>query len=135
MDAVAGLAKEYGVRRLRTDQASPVPIREALKQRGLHVEYLPWTNESKGSAFARLKVALNVGGLEIPDDRELVEELCSLEARPTPAGYTRIAAAGQGHDDRAIVVAALAAELAPLRRPGLEYARQELARRGGARAS
>jgi hypothetical protein len=131
MDTVAELAKAYGVRRLRTDQASPVPIREALKQRGVSVEYAPWTNESKASAFARLKVALNTGALELPDDRELVEELCNLEARPTPAGYTRIAAAGQGHDDRAIVVASLAATLAPPRRGALDYARAELARHQG----
>jgi hypothetical protein len=41
----------------------------------------------------------------------LVEELLGLEAKPTPGGLTRIAAAGSGHDDRAVVVAALAEEL------------------------
>src|SRR5262249_20117204 len=81
MDAVAELAHHYRIRNLRTDQHAPVPIREALAKRGLHAQYEPWTNESKASAFAAVKVTLNTGALELPDDPDLIEELCNLEAR------------------------------------------------------
>ena len=107
LDAVVQLAKQYRVRELKTDQHSAVPIREGLLKRGLDTIYAPWTSESKASAFARLKVALATESVELPNDAALVEELCNLEARPTPGGYTRIAAAGSGHDDRAVVVAAV----------------------------
>lgn len=112
MDEVRDLANEYHIARVTTDQASPVPVKEALHRRRIAVDYRPWTNESKRDAFARLKVLLNTGAVELPNDKDLVEELCSLEARPTPSGMTRIAAARGGHDDRAVAVAALAGQLA-----------------------
>ena len=96
MDAVAGLPHAYGVRSVRTDQHSPTPIKEALRRRGVRAEYVPWTNELKASAFASLKTALNTGGIELPDDQDLIEELCNLEARPTPAGFTGIATGRPG---------------------------------------
>lgn len=111
LDAVAELARAYHVGRLRTDQHAAQPIREGLAQRGLEADYRPWTSESKSDAFSRLKVALNTRQVELPEDSALIEELCSLEARPTPAGFTKIAAAAGGHDDRAIVVAAVVQEL------------------------
>jgi hypothetical protein len=48
---------------------------------------------------------------ELPRDDGLIQELCNLEARPTVGGFTRIAAAGRGHDDRAVAVAATVAQL------------------------
>lgn len=50
-------------------------------------------------------VDVNTRAIELPDDAALIEELCALEARPTPAGFTRIAAAGSGRDDRAVALA------------------------------
>jgi len=111
LDAVADIANQYGVKSLRTDQHSPVPIREGLARRHLACEYAPWTNESKSDAFAALKIALNTRAIQLPDDPALVEELCALEARPTPAGFTRIAATPGRHDDRAFAVAAVLASL------------------------
>lgn len=107
LDAIAELADAYGVSRLRTDQHAAVPVREGLGQRGLDTDYRPWSNESKMTAFSRLKVSVNTRAVSLPDNPVLVAELLSLEARPTPGGMTRIAAAPGGHDDRAIVVAAV----------------------------
>ena len=107
LDEVAALAKRYGVQTLRTDQHAAQPIREALEKRKLAADYQPWTNETKSGAFSRLKIGLNSRTLELPNDPGLIEELCGLEARPTPGGLTRIAAAGSGKDDRATAVAAL----------------------------
>jgi hypothetical protein len=107
LDAVRDVAKAYGRPRMTTDQHAAVPIREGLHDRGIKVEYRPWTNERKADAFAALKVGLNTRTVSLPDDHDLIEELHALEARPSPAGFTRIAAAPGGHDDRAIVVAAV----------------------------
>jgi phage terminase large subunit-like protein len=103
---VAEIARRYRITSLRTDQASAVPIREGLARRGIDANYQPWTSESKVAAFTALKMGLNNRSVELPNDSSLIEELVSLEARPTPNGSTRIAAASSGHDDRAIAVAA-----------------------------
>lgn len=111
LDAIEELAKEYGVFSLRTDQYAAVPVIEGLRKRGLGAVNKPWSNENKTAAFSRLKIGLNTRQVELPDDSALVEELLGVEAKPTPGGLTRIAASGSGHDDRAVVVAALAEEL------------------------
>ncbi len=103
---IASLCHVYGVQEVRTDQHAPVPIREALERHKIAVKYVPWTNESKAEAFNRLKVNLSLRQMEIPDDQALVDELLSLEARPTVGGFTRIAGVG-GKDDRAVVVASV----------------------------
>lgn len=111
LDEVRDVASRYGVRRVLTDQGAAEPVRAGLARRGLVADYRPWTSESKRDAMAAVKLALNTGGLELPDDAELVKELTGLEARPTPSGLTRIAAAGSGHDDRATALAAVVADL------------------------
>ena len=111
LDQVKLVASLYGVRSLRTDQHAAEPIREGLEKRGISADYQPWTNQTKADAFARLKIALNLRQVELPNDTGLIEELCQLEVRPTTAGFARIAAAGSGHDDKAVVVAALMAAL------------------------
>jgi len=115
LDAVAEVVRAYRVPAVRTDQHAAQPILEGLARRRVHAVYEPWTNQTKADAFAVVKVALNTSAIELPDDAALVEELCSLEARPTPSGLTRIAAAGRGRDDRAV---ALAAAVVQLRRRG-----------------
>ncbi len=106
LDAVADVARQYGIRSLRTDQHCAQPIREGLSRRQVAMDYQPWTTETKANAFAALKLGLNARTVELPDDSALIEELCRLEARPSPAGFTRIAAAG-GRDDRAVAVASV----------------------------
>jgi len=118
LDDVARLAREYHLTSLRTDQACAQPIKEALQRRGIAADYKPWTNQSKADAFSALKIGLNSRTVELPDDTALIEELCSLEARPTAAGFTKIAAAGNAHDDRAVAIASV---VEGLRRPNDEF--------------
>jgi hypothetical protein len=105
LDEVAGVANAYRLHRLQTDQYAARPIVEGLTRRGFGVDVVAWNNPNKAEAFARLKVCLSTGTLELPDDCALVEELCALEARPTEGGATKIAASSRGHDDRAVAVA------------------------------
>jgi len=111
LDEVKAIANRYGIASLTTDQHAAVPVQEGLQRRGIGAIYEPWTVESKNDAFSALKLGLNARQIELPRDEWLEEELLSLEARPTPGGYTRIAAAGSGHDDLAVAVAALVAQL------------------------
>jgi hypothetical protein len=112
LNAIADVCGAYRLTRVTTDQHCAQPIVEGLARRRIVAALTPWTNESKSNAFAALKVALNTRAISLPDDPALVEELCGLEATPTPSGLTRIAAISGGHDDRAVCVAAVVAQMA-----------------------
>ena len=118
LNEVAAIALRYGVRSVSTDQHSAEAIREGLRERGLRDEYLPWTAKSKFDAFTSLKLGLQTGAVELPNDPAVVEELCGLESRPA-GEFVRIAAAPGGHDDRATVIAAVVHALTGRRRRGL----------------
>jgi hypothetical protein len=113
LDEIADLAKLYGIRSVISDQYAVIPLADGLRRRGVHLQAQPLTNELKADIFGALKRALNLGQIELLDDAQLVAELVRLEVRPTPSGKPRIAAAGGGHDDRAMVVAEVAHALAP----------------------
>jgi hypothetical protein len=107
LDEVVEVARKYRVRTLRTDQFSSQAVIEGLQRRGMSCDAKPWDNLTKYEAYSRLKAALNTRMISLPDDHAVIQELLTLEARPTPSGATRIAAAGSAHDDRASVLAAL----------------------------
>lgn len=112
LDAIADVCREFKLTRLTTDQHCAQPIVEGLASRQITTILSPWTNETKAGAFGRLKVALNTRQITLPDDPALIEELCALEATPTPSGLTRIAAISGSSDDRAVAVAAVVAQIA-----------------------
>jgi hypothetical protein len=70
-----------------------------------------WNSANKIEAYSRLKTLINTGQIELPSHDRLLSELFTLEARPTPTGMTRIAAAGSGHDDLASALAGAIAQL------------------------
>jgi len=107
LSEVADVLGRYGIRTVRIDQFAETAVRETLAKYRIEADYLPWTNESKANAFGRLKASINTRSIELPDDRGLIDELVSLEGRKTPSGLTRIAAAGDGSDDRATALASL----------------------------
>jgi hypothetical protein len=109
--AIADVLRAYRVRTVLTDQYAPVPIKEALGAHGIMAEVVPWTSQNKVDAMTSLRVQLSTRQISLPKDDELSSELATLEATPTATGLTRIKAAGSAHDDRAIVVAAVANRL------------------------
>jgi len=111
LDQVVQVANRYRVKSIRTDQFSAQAVIEGLGRRNLHCLAIPWDQDGKWQAYARMKALINTRGLELPLDEALAGELMQLEARTTPAGAIRIAAAGGGHDDRASVLAALVDQL------------------------
>jgi hypothetical protein len=139
LDALSGIAKQYRVTALRTDQAATVPIKEGLAKRGLATNYVAWDNANKADAYSKLKVLINTSAIEFPPDDRLLQELFSLEARPTPSGMTRIAAAGSGHDDLASALAGAIAQLGGTTSPkdvaALKELNHSLATPGGSRSA
>jgi len=107
LDEVVEIARRYGVESMRTDQFSAQAVLEGLGRRGLGCYPRPWTNDNKFQAFNRLKAGIACRQVQLPDDEALVQELLTLEARPTRSGTTFIGASGSAKDDRAVVVAAL----------------------------
>lgn len=111
LSEVAAILKLYRCAEVRTDQHASEPIREGLARRQIHARYEPWTSETKSAAYTTLKVALNSRLIDLPDDKDLISELCGLQVKATATNFPRIAAAGAGKDDRAIVVASVAQTL------------------------
>jgi len=111
LDAIATMATTYNGARVLIDQYAAEPIRQGLRRRGILVEEHPWTNESKVDAVAAVRRALYAARLSLPRHKGLISELGSLEQRPTPSGRPRIAAPGRAHDDYAMGLLALVADL------------------------
>ena len=111
LDEVSQVARQYRISQLETDQFSAQAVMEGFQRRGVDCQVKTWNNDNKSQAFARLKAGLATRTVELPEDDGLTHELMNLEARPTPSGMTRIAAVGSGHDDKAVVLAALAQTL------------------------
>jgi hypothetical protein len=81
------------------------PATEALEERvGWKVTRVTTTAESKERSFSRLLDLLSSDQLVLPDDVGLLRELSGLEGTATAHGGLRIAAAGRGHDDRALAL-------------------------------
>jgi hypothetical protein len=112
LDAIASMAVAYNGAKVLIDQYAAEPIRQGLRRRGVRVDERPWSNESKVDAVAAVRRTLYAGRLSIPDHHGLIAELVTLEQRPTQAGRPRIAAPGRAHDDYAMALLALVAELA-----------------------
>jgi hypothetical protein len=106
LDEVATALKEFHVHEVISDQYSVVPISDGLRRRGIDLIAQPLTSELKSDIYASLKRSLNLGRVELLDDRTLTSQLVNLTIRPTPSGKPKIAA-GSGRDDRAMVVATL----------------------------
>jgi len=108
LDEVVGVAKQYNVREVRTDQYAGPPIVAGLGLRHLSCNIVPWDNAGKWNAFSRLKSMLRTRQIQLPKDQRTEAELMNLVATATATGLIRISASGDHHDDRASCLAALA---------------------------
>jgi hypothetical protein len=89
------------------------PATEALEDRlgQWKVTRVSTTMETKERSFARLLDLLSSDQMVLPDDPGLLRELAGLESTATANGGVRIAAAGSGHDDRALALSLCALAL------------------------
>jgi len=95
LDHVAGLARDWAVNRVVTDQFSSTAIVEELAKRGVTCHKVPWTGrsnsgKSKAHRYGRVKTLLNQGRLILVDSAELRSELVEITVSPSASnpGYT-----------------------------------------------
>jgi hypothetical protein len=86
MDYAAGLAKDWDVTRVVTDQMSSQAVVEELGKRGVTCHPVPWTGRSasgrsKPHRYGRVKQLLNQGRLILPDNAELRSEFTEVAVR------------------------------------------------------
>jgi len=83
------------------------PIYDDLKEKGLSIEGLKFTNESKKRLIEGLSIAIQETQIHFPDIPELLSELDSFEYQITPAGNV-VYSAPEGYNDDCVISLALA---------------------------
>ena len=111
LDDVAGLARSYGHASVVLDQFGQEFVAQGLSARGVSAIRQPWTNELKAESLSNLRAYLNTGRLSLPDHAVMLGELLSLEQTVLPSGKPRIAAPPGQHDDYAMALLGLLAQL------------------------
>jgi hypothetical protein len=83
------------------------PIFDDLKERGLDIEGLKFTNESKKKLIEGLSIAIQERDILFPDIPELISELEMFEYQITPSGNV-VYSAPEGYSDDCVISLALA---------------------------
>ncbi len=105
----AGLLKMYNVREVTGDRYGGEWPAQEFQRHG--IRYEP-AGKSKSGLYADALAALNSERVELPPDERMLNQLVSLERRTSRAGRDSIDHPPGGHDDRANVIAGLAAQAA-----------------------
>lgn len=103
----ADLLKTYGIREVTGDRYGGTWPADEFQRHG--ITYTP-SPQAKSGLYVDTLAAINSGRVELPPDDRLITQLCSLERRTSRAGRDSIDHPPGGHDDRANVVAGLAAQ-------------------------
>ncbi|MBW1723295.1 MAG: hypothetical protein JRJ78_14725 [Deltaproteobacteria bacterium] len=113
---LAELCGRYGLRFLWSDQYAAEPLKQVFAAGGVRIKTEVFTAQFKLRAFGGLRHLLAIGGIELPDHKELRRQLVSCEERRLPGGGVRIGAPSlRGeHDDLADALALLAEKITPL---------------------
>lgn len=108
----ASRADADGARVAVSDAREELALQSGFRRRGIRYVRLPWTNESKGAAVARLRRLLAERTIVFsPKDTALLKELQGFQEKILPSGAFTYGARRAGHDDRvAVVLTALMAE-------------------------
>lgn len=80
------------------------PISQNLRESGLRVEDVLFSNEGKRNVIDALRLAFETGSIGIPNDEDLIDELESYEYEVLPSGALRYSAPDGKHDDLVIAV-------------------------------
>lgn len=103
----AELLKAYGVREVTGDRYGGTWPADEFQRHGIKYEPSP---QAKSGLYVDTLAAINSGRVELPPDQRLITQLCNLERRTSRAGRDSIDHPPGGHDDRANVIAGLAAQ-------------------------
>jgi hypothetical protein len=107
---IESIAKKYNNTKILMDSTGlGDPIFDDLKDRGLDIEGLKFTNESKKKLIEGLAIAIQNKDISFPVIDELINELELFEYQITPAGNITYSAP-EGYNDDCVVSLALAVQ-------------------------
>lgn len=104
-------AKRYNKAKILADPWQAAGMIQRLQAQGTHCEPYPFTSSSTGRIGQALHLALRNRLLWIPDDEELLAELARVRLRETGIGQARLDHDSGDHDDQAVAIAIIVAEL------------------------
>lgn len=104
VEEYAGLLKQYGLRKARSDRYAGTWPADEFKRHGITVEQ---SAKPKSDLYKDALSAFNSAQVEIPPDERLISQFIQLERRTSRGGRDSIDHPPGGHDDRANAVAGL----------------------------
>lgn len=98
---------EYGLRHVNSDQWSEDTLREIASQHGVYlIVDPPWTAGTKSDAYDGLRTLVKENLLEVPDDKQVREDLLGIRQKLTRNGILYdLASSGPRHSDFAPTIA------------------------------
>lgn len=102
---IAQASRDYNHARVVADPYQAAQLLERLQDRGIKAEEFPFTSASVGKLALRLFNGIRDGALELPDDRDLLDELANVRLKETSPGVYRLDHDPDKHDDRATALA------------------------------
>jgi hypothetical protein len=109
-DEISALCKQFRISAVEGDQYSHTFLAELLRQRGISLHQLTFTQQSKAEIYFDLKYRLSQGKIALPNHAEMVRQLRALQSQRSSGGAYKIGAprSSGAHDDYPTVVALLA---------------------------
>jgi hypothetical protein len=105
LSEVARVCLAYNAR-IVTDQYQAAAVTDFLRKRGLGVSTIPMTSQTKTATFTALRARLNLRGIELYADHELVRELKRLRSKyRSGAASVENPRIGGSHGDKAQALA------------------------------
>jgi phage terminase large subunit-like protein len=104
-------AKRYSNARILADPWQAAGMIQRLQAQGVRCEQFPFTSTSTGRIGQALHLALRNRLLSLPADEELLSELGRVRLRETGIGQARLDHDSGDHDDQAVAIAIIVAEL------------------------
>ena len=109
VEEYARIIKSYGILEIFLDRYAGSLPSDEFRRWGIDCKY---TDKNKSQLYIELLPILNSGLIELPNDSKLINQLTLLERRTNRSGRDSIDHPLGGHDDRANVIAGLAAHTA-----------------------
>ena len=109
--AVLRVCNHYRVGRLRYDRMQAEQMTQNLQRKGLHCDEFVFSSASTNRLARTLATALRDRAIELPDDPTLQEQLATVRLVETGPGTVKMQNPTGTHDDLAVAVAMVAADL------------------------
>jgi hypothetical protein len=113
---IAGIANEYGMRKVLGDQYCAPVIKQHFDKIGIHYHDYTFGAQTRADLFGNLRHLLVQRKIELLDNPILLRQLRALEERHTPNGNIDVRPSNSQKDDVAVAVALGAFELAKRQR-------------------